>query len=293
MHHTHKDQKKDVEAVFVAGGQKCATSWIYRQLKLHPMIAASTPKEPHYFSDLKTIQPDGKGLRLTPAPYRKHALTEFWKLFSITPQTKCVADFSTSYLHSNEARMRIKKHFPQAKIVISVRNPIDRTFSSFIGNSSKNIPRSLAKTLEKFPIILQRSFFSAPIQEYVNTFGSQNVLVILYDDIVANSEAVLKQITDFLGVEPLTQISKEKQRSAETKRLKIIHSRFNQLPGGKQLFWLLKTLPFFSNIKNIVSRLIGRRNMRASEKSFLYPFFSKEISRLETITKRNLSHWRP
>jgi hypothetical protein len=77
----------------------------------------SVPKEPHFLStDM----------------HRQNRITEeqYFALFSAVRDEKCVGEASTEYLRSKDAARHIKARFPGAKIVIMLRNPIDKIYSA-------------------------------------------------------------------------------------------------------------------------------------------------------------------
>ena len=97
------------------GAQKSGTSWIYACLYEHPEICAPI-KEIHYFSRERNFK---KGI-------------EWYKnIFNTCKKGQLKGEFSTTYLYDGKTPDRIKKEFPNTKIIISLRNPVDRAFSHY------------------------------------------------------------------------------------------------------------------------------------------------------------------
>jgi hypothetical protein len=170
------------------GAQKAGTSWIYACLDDHPDIHVPI-KEIHFFSKPEV---HARGLDW----YCRH--------FSTKKPGQVSGEFSTTYLHSDEAIRNIAASFPRAKILVSLRDPISRAKSHF-GNDIKAglIARdaSLAEMLSSRPDYIERGLYAAKLKWLFDAFGRDNVLVLVIEDSYHDPEAFMSGIYKFLGVD--------------------------------------------------------------------------------------------
>ena len=104
---------------FIIGSGRCGTSFLYECLRQHPQVylKASKRPEPHFFlKDSEYV----KGL----AYYSK-------SYFSECQGKPAVGEASVNYLFFEKAAERIHDHFPEARLICMVRDPIDRIYSAY------------------------------------------------------------------------------------------------------------------------------------------------------------------
>src|SRR5215471_2980035 len=95
---------------FIVGAPKCGTTAIFDYLAQHPEVFLA-PKELHFFgSDLNY-------------PTRKVNEVEYLKWFESAKEERRVGEASVWYFYSQLAPQEIKQFSPDARIIISLRNP--------------------------------------------------------------------------------------------------------------------------------------------------------------------------
>lgn len=175
------------------GAQKSGTSWAYACLYEHPQICAPV-KEIHFFS-----RPRFEKGR---AWYEGH--------FSACKTGKQKGEFSTSYLYSEEASTRIQSLYPQAKIIAILRNPVARAVSHY-RNAIKSGEITEAVSFENFvqqeKSVLEQGLYSIQLERYIKLFPSEQMLVLVYEDIKKDPKAFMKTIYQFLGVDDVFEAS--------------------------------------------------------------------------------------
>jgi len=104
----------------IIGGQKCGTTSLFHYLREHPRVRAPTRKETHYFTTHFASQ------RL--AWYRSLFPTLLHRLVDSRIRT---FEASPGYLYNPYAADRIKNLLPNVKLIVSLRNPVDRAYSHY------------------------------------------------------------------------------------------------------------------------------------------------------------------
>ena len=133
----------------VIGAAKSGTSSLYMYLKQHPEIYMSPIKEPHFFSfDDESKMTKGPG-----DPIHK-AITNFddyQAQFDGVTDEKAIGEASTSYLYRPEAPGRIHAMLPDAKLIVILRNPVDRAFSAYmhVVRDKRETSKDFAEALSK------------------------------------------------------------------------------------------------------------------------------------------------
>ncbi len=102
-----------------------------------------------------------------------------------------------------QARERIKADIPNCKIVTTMRDPVDRTYSVYkmlrhFGNVRS---RSFDEVLKTWTDLAGGNRYAANLKDWFESFGRENVLVTMYDELRAEPQEYLNRVTDFIGVE--------------------------------------------------------------------------------------------
>lgn len=200
--------------IFFVGPGKTGTTWIYNVLKYHPDLEVSAAKETLYFSEA-------------------HDRGEEWYHSHWSSKNKVRAEFSNTYSFENIAVDRIYNYNPNAKIIFTCRNPIDRIISHakfLIRNGSELF--DLNEILKARPDIVERSHYWKLIQNYRRRFSDENIGIFFFEDMTSNNLNYINNICDFIGVSKLEKLP----NSPPSSKLPA------SLPRSKTLIRFLKKL---------------------------------------------------
>jgi len=202
----------------VIGAPKSGTTSLYAYLRQHPQIFLPTQKELHFFSykDLASNcggPGDKAALRqLCPdaATYLKH--------YAAVANEIAIGDISPSYLYYAQSAERIVSLLGKVKIIAMLRDPVAKAFSQYM-----HLIRENRETLSFGDALLaeesrvrdgwsdmwrykESGFYAKRLECYLNTFGSDNVLVVFFEEFVKDTANVLQRIYGFLGVDPAVNV---------------------------------------------------------------------------------------
>jgi len=119
----------------IVGAPKSGTTSLYYYLKEHPEIYMSKLKEPHFFSkECKNLPFRGpKDESLGSTKYMNLTWEDYQNLFKGAITYKAVGEASADYLYYFKCSIKnIKKYLGNPKIIIILRNPIERAFSAYL-----------------------------------------------------------------------------------------------------------------------------------------------------------------
>ncbi len=291
---------------FIVGAPKCGTTSMYKYLSEHPQIFMSQNKEPHYF---------GKDLLKTPNYFIDNK-NEYLNLFNYAKPNQKIGEASTYYLYSRSAPYEIKDFNPNAKIIIMLRNPIDLIHSlhsqfvysgnEYESNFEKAInlesERIKGKYIPKNIDIIDKIFYTkyinrlpSQIKKYIDIFGKNNVLIILFDEFKNDPHSSYIKILRLLNIDKnFTPIYKiyNKSKIVKYKWIRNLIKRFHiDLEKIRKLFFK-KPIGIIKFINNINSKKIIRKPISKKYKLKLYHQFHPIIIDIENILKIKLTNWK-
>ncbi len=201
----------------IAGPQRTGTTWLHAHLRYHPEIFLSEPKELFFFSRLKTpsspkFQSNDLAwyLRFFHDPPWRYALKSaitLWKYRQpYHPRVRGEATASYAALDADVIR-EITALNPDIKVILMIRNPLDRAWS----HAKKDLARNRSRRLEDVTEAEFKTFFTDPYQRqcahYVENYDNWaahlkdgHLFGGFFDDIALRPEALLLRVMSFLGV---------------------------------------------------------------------------------------------
>ena len=296
--------------VFIVGAPKCGTSGMDQYLAAHPQIFMAK-KEMHVF---------GADLRFGAQFYRRDR-AEYLEEFTSRNGELRAGEASVWYLFSKQAAAEIHAFNPQARIIIMLREPAEMLYSlysqfRFDGNEHlRTFEEALAAEDDRragrritrqtyFPqglVYRDTARYTEQVQRYFDTFGREQVHVIIYDDLRANVRATYCRVLAFLGVDS-TRIATDFQVINGNKSVK--HSALRGLLNDPLVRSTAVAIgrrlprPVFTALHDVERRL-WKLNSRPERRLPLAPEmrvqlkreFAPEVERLSQLLGRDLTHW--
>lgn len=198
---------------FIAGAARSGTTSLWRYLQQHPDIFMPDDffkKEPSYY-----------------CAYRKSFGIEdraaYLALFAQAGHKRMIGEASGPYLTSPESAGLIYAEIPHARFIIMLRNPVERAHSlykwmhqygfekiaTFAEALAAEADRLGNRWFEKHNgqyyynfLYFHSGLYHDQVQRYFNTFGREQVRVIIFEEFKQQTLATVQQIYAFLGVDP-------------------------------------------------------------------------------------------
>lgn len=194
----------------VVGPQRTGSSWLDRALRTHPDLALPEfTKETFAFNSEKEVD------------IRRY----FERYFAHAEGTQKAGEVGPTYFHSPQARAHLKTEFPFVKVIILLRNPVERTYSLFRHEVAKGrSPDDLFRAVFDNPDIVESGRYNKYVADWQRDFGPDNVLLLRFDDIESRGSALLSDVHKFIGVKlrPLDPELLEKHGAGVVARVQIL-----------------------------------------------------------------------
>ncbi|HIC66274.1 MAG: sulfotransferase [Paracoccus sp. (in: a-proteobacteria)] len=211
--------------IFLIGAPKCGTSNLAAMLGALPEIALARGKEPCFFTDFAERRWSGPGARAFARIPRD--LADYHALFAHKPAAAWRLDASTDYLWNPAAAGRIadfaaRPDVGEIRILAVLRDPVARIISEYQHTrrdqlETLGLTASLRAEAQRIadgwhPLFYHRlrSRYSGQIARYDALFGDR--LEVL-DFHAAQGEALLRQVSRNLGVEPVADVPADRNRN--------------------------------------------------------------------------------
>jgi len=285
------------------GTPKSATSWIFRCLCEHPQICGSSVKEVGFFYRDR---------------YYNKGISFYKVFFNNCDADKIIGEFTPQYLASREVPGRIKQCFPDIKLIVCLRDPIDRAYSHYWFSRYKNRLRSslydsFGEAIRKHPSLLNHGFYYHHLTHWLKYFPRDNIKILIYEDISRNPLVFIQGIYEFLRVrgdfEPTT--SHERLNAADSlyeKKDKIplirptllyVREFLRHTPLDKATHDLNNKLGLQEGITNfLIKNVVVKNNVvpqkppiKPEDKIFLKKIYAEDVAKLKVFLSRELSSW--
>lgn len=198
----------------IIGVQKGGTTSLFHYLSQHPDVKLSSQKEVHFFD----------------ISYHKGVLwyRSFFP-FIFDKTVKITGEASPYYIFHPHTPERIKKLLPGAKIIVLLRNPVNRAFSHYqmvnkkgqekaesfeeaIALEEERVKNEIQKIIKK-PYYrsfnhqaftyLSRSEYYPQLKRLLSTFRKEQILFIKSENLFQNPRGELSKVYDFLGIQEI------------------------------------------------------------------------------------------
>lgn len=267
------------------GPDKSGSSWMSRILSMHPDCYVPPAKDTYFFDR-----------------YYNKGLEWYLSHFTHAPSSaKAIGELSHDYLFSNEAAERIKTHFPDVKLIVCLRNPIERSLSQFqYMRRGGEVGANFDEAVEKFPKIIGNSQYLTNLQVYFDLFCVDQVEVLIFEDLKANATTFGKDLLSRLGLDLEVDLPfEERVREAGMARNRYLSLA---LKAGANFSRKLGFANLVGRIKNGSMAKLAYRDVRqdervtltdAQKKKLWTTYFQSENEALSNLVGRDLSYWTP
>lgn len=289
--------------LFIVGAAKSGTTSLHHYLNQHPDVFMCSPKEPHFLINHE--------IGINRIPVGVCSEKEYFNLFQQGKGMKYRGESSVMYLMFPKIVIpKINKIFGKdAKIIIMLRNPIERAYSGFQHVRRYNVRDNFQDFKSDWTISEERYHLNSDITpasrhkelgmyyKQVKSYleGMKSVHIIIYDDYIRDFKSEMNKVFDFLGIRRI-DINNQKRYMLggwQWKDKKIRNLIIKDSPIKSFLKFLLPFKSFREIIRNYIQ---NRSTLRAPEMSkddrnMLKVFYKEDVKKLSLLLERDLNYW--
>jgi hypothetical protein len=279
------------------GAARCGTSWIARCLREHPEIFLPAKKELHYFNDDRRYEP---------------ALSWLEPFYEEADPKALLGEYTPRYIIDGRALERIRKAFPEVRILVMLRDPVERAYSQycyFRFNKKKEDRRDFLSALDGFyrEDYVVKSLYYQQLLRVFELFGRERTWIGLFDDIRSDPARLIRDLYRFLGVNegytpPTVEAVVNRSRS-DSAGPPFLWARivrwitYSRMPGITAL--QRRVMPRVARINRWLDEQEAAGGMRprmpltaADNRRAYTTFFKDDLERTEELLGLDLSRWK-
>ena len=288
--------------LLIVGAAKSGTTSLHNYLNQHPNIFMCSPKEPHFL-----INKEIGEKRIASGVIK---LEEYKLLFENQSQRKYRGESSVMYLlFSKISIANIKKYLSNdVKIIIMLRNPVERAYSGYLHVKRYNVMEDLSfedalkqtekryvNTFEMTPAsrYLELGMYYEQVKAFSDAF--KHVHIIIYDDYKTSFEEEMKKAFSFLGVESM-MINTDQQYMVGGWQWKSERMKKLMMPPNI-LKTIIKYMLPVKALRIAIWRFLQKGNTQKVEKinpeteQYLKLYYKDDVKKLAVFLNRNLKNW--
>ncbi|MEL6107927.1 MAG: sulfotransferase [Planctomycetota bacterium] len=169
------------------GAQRCATTWLAQCLGEHPAVYCPEKKEVQYFD-----------------VYYDRGRDWYLDHFADATSEQTYGEYTPDYLPKREAIDRLVRDAPNAKLIIMLRDPVERAASAFrLFKSRGRIETDdLSVALRDHSHLIDYGRYAAQIEYLFTRVDSSQVKIILFDDVHRDPYHVLRDLFRWIDIDP-------------------------------------------------------------------------------------------
>lgn len=261
----------------IIGAAKCATTWLQRSLQNSPDIFMPDP-ELHFFS-----RQFDRGLD--------------WYLsqFAGAATGVLLGEKSNSYLTEPEAPARIRAAFPDVRLIVQMRDPVERAYSDYCmllrrGEVSARIGDHLDPRLAGDNRFIADGLYAQNIRRFLRHFPREHVLLLLYEDIKTMPDRQVSLVADHVRyggrlAPPVREKIKDKTTEMVPLSIRRALRHLRPMVDPFRQTFLIR------NLRQAVARPVVYPELTPDLAVRLRDRYAADIADLETLMGRDLSVW--
>ena len=285
---------------FLVGAVKAGTTSLYRYLDQHPAVFLPRVKEPHHFAP-----------RFDPGPLDSSRAVRdreaYLALYAEAGRDRCAGDCSPYYLWDADSPRLIREVRPDARILMVLRNPVERAYSHFLMVARETRVRGSfldelrtdrdkrGRRWSESNLYFELGLYAGQLRRYRACFPEEQLRVTLYDDLVAGPDALVRNLWAFLGL-PDTEASLDtatRHNPASVPRGPLARLALASRRGAHRLR-LHRLLPL--GLKTALhDRVLLRPEppppLPADARDWLRDAYRESVADLADLLDRPLDHW--
>lgn len=184
------------------GPQRTATSWLHKHLSPHPQLALPQQVKETMFFDERF----------------ENGMPWYWQHFAVAQENQKLGEIGPTYFDSESALRRLAA-FAGLKIIINIRDPVERTYSVFRHHRSKGrVPDDYFAAVKLMPRIESSGRYAVHCPRWEEAFGKHHCHYIFQARVEQAPQSCVDTLCDFLAVDRIVLPPEAAERFGQATR---------------------------------------------------------------------------
>ena len=278
---------------FIVGAPKSGTTNMSYYLMQHPQVFMPENLEPYYFARLDI-----------PQNYKREIISDekkYLNLFKNAKNCKVVGESSPVYLYCPHSALEIKNRFPNSKLIISLRNPIEIAYSEYFSLKFMGFDqnRSFDELLDSSEEQLTRNefhidslqeagFYSKHIKRFQKIFSKNQIKIIIFEEYVKNTVPTINSILSFLGIKESITFDVTPKGAYKVPRNFASQKLMNNSTFRKAAKFVIPTVTRQKIGERFLVKESSRPPLKQNQRKRLTQIYQDDVENLSEILGRNL-----
>jgi hypothetical protein len=260
------------------GAQKCASTWLYGVLEQMPDVCISAEKEVDFFN-----------------AYFDRGYEWYERHFAARPGARHRGEISPNYFIDFDAPARIAAYNPAAHLLVTLRDPVARAFSSHLHEvrkghvSGDNLRFETA--LENNPLYLEQGFYARHLERWLAYFPRAQIHVFFQETISADPAGEALRLAHGLDLLPIENLLARRENESVVYRNPLLGetlwkvSRFARRNGLGRAVEIAKSAPMIRSLRNANRKAVKDTvpPMLPETEARLTEFYVEDVSELAAL----------
>lgn len=308
--------KEKLPTFIIIGAGKSGTTALHNYCEAHPQVFMTSVKETNFFEleghTINHNQEDDPE-QLFHYPQSITTWEDYRNLFSEVTNEVALGETSPMYLYGKRAPQHIKEKLPDVKLIAILREPVNRLYSRWTHLlRDQNDPvanMDFSQALDKDTLwwkrndLVREGMYYTHISRYFELFDRSQLKVFLFDDLRNNSELVMQELFDFIGVDSSFKPDLDREYNVSGKpKNPIVDSLIGTnsilINTAKKLApGLVEKIKQSGQAQKMLTD-VRKKNMEKPVVSddvnaaIYKKYYQEEVEKLEGLLQRDLSKWK-
>ena len=202
----------------IIGETKCGTTSLYNYLIQHPKIIESYGNGEGYDSTYAN-----KEIRFLDRFFHR-GWSWYFSCFPETSNDELTGEATPMYMYRTLAASRLFKQLPSIKLIVLLRNPVDRLISNYHHNF-----RWVPNWADRYPTLndyidscsdndyylVEKGLYYYSLLKWFEFFPNDSFCILSSEEMFSNAQKSCNHVFDFLGLDKFELIDKSAYRTAE------------------------------------------------------------------------------
>ena len=278
---------------FIVGAPKSGTTNISYYLMQHPQVFMPENLEPYYFARLDI-----------PQNYEREIISDekkYLNLFKNTKSCRAIGESSPVYLYCPHSALEIKNRFPNSKIIISLRNPIEIAYSEYFSlkfmgfDKNRSFNELLDSSKEQldqneFHIdsLLEAGFYSKHIKRFQKIFSKNQIKIIIFEEYIKNTIPTINSILSFLDIDKSIAFKTAPKGAYKVPRNFASQKLMNNSTFRKTAKFIIPTVARQKIGERFLVKESSRPVLKQNERQRLKEIYQDDVENLAKLLGRSL-----